>query len=47
MTEAEFVREIAQPLAGGAGDHDALLTLIGDARPPSRLRILLEFKLRS
>jgi erythromycin esterase-like protein len=32
MTDAEFVREIAQPLTGDAGDYDALLRLIGDAR---------------
>jgi len=32
MTEAEFVREIAQPLSGGANDYDGLLELIGDAR---------------
>ncbi len=32
MTDAEFVREIAQPLSGGANDHDGLLELIGDAR---------------
>ena len=32
MTDAEFVREIAQPLAGEARDYDALLQLIGDAR---------------
>jgi hypothetical protein len=25
MTYAEFVREIAQPLSGGANDHDGLL----------------------
>jgi len=32
MTDAEFVREIARPLAGEARDYDALLQLIGDAR---------------
>jgi erythromycin esterase-like protein len=32
MTEAEFVREIGQPLSGSANDYDALLELIGDAR---------------
>src|SRR5882757_4732875 len=32
MTDAESVREIAQPLAGEARDYDALLQLIGDAR---------------
>ncbi|PYL50152.1 MAG: erythromycin esterase [Verrucomicrobia bacterium] len=32
MTDAEFVREIAQPLAGEAGDYNALLQLIDDAR---------------
>ena len=32
MTDAEFVREIAQPLAGEARDYDALLQLIDDAR---------------
>ena len=32
MTDAEFVREIAQPLSGGAEDYDGLLELIGDAR---------------
>jgi erythromycin esterase-like protein len=32
MTDAEYVREIAQPLAGEARDYDALLELIGDAR---------------
>src|SRR5436189_2334134 len=32
MTDAEFVREIAQPLSGDANDHDGLLDLIGDAR---------------
>src|SRR5215216_3253990 len=32
MTDAEYVREIAQPLAGEARDYDALLQLIGDAR---------------
>jgi erythromycin esterase-like protein len=32
MTDAEFVRELAQPLSGGANDYDALLELIGDAR---------------
>src|SRR4051794_27001924 len=32
MTDAEFVREIAQPLAGEARDYNALLQLIDDAR---------------
>src|SRR5436305_2953313 len=32
MTDAEFVREIAEPLSGGADDYDGLLELIGDAR---------------
>jgi erythromycin esterase-like protein len=32
MIDAEFVREVAQPLTGGANDHDGLLGLIGDAR---------------
>src|SRR5438046_5826835 len=32
MTDAEYVREIAQPLAGEARDYDALLQLIDDAR---------------
>jgi erythromycin esterase-like protein len=32
MTDAEFVREIAQPLSGGPDDYDALLELIGNAR---------------
>src|SRR5881227_2771586 len=32
MTDAEFVRELAQPLDGGSNDYDALLELIGDAR---------------
>src|SRR5215217_7358557 len=32
MTDAELVREIAQPLDGGANEHDGLLELIGDAR---------------
>ncbi len=32
MTNAEFVREIAQPLTGDADDYDSLLQLIGDAR---------------
>src|SRR5437867_8609878 len=32
MTEAEFVREVAQPLSGVAEDYDGLLKLIGDAR---------------
>jgi erythromycin esterase-like protein len=32
MTDAEFVREIAQPLSGSANDYDGLLKLIGDAR---------------
>ena len=32
MTDAEFVREIAQPLSGAVNGHDGLLELIGDAR---------------
>jgi erythromycin esterase-like protein len=32
MTDAEFVREIAQPLSGGAEDYNGLLELIDDAR---------------
>jgi erythromycin esterase-like protein len=32
MTDAEYVREIAQPLSGSANDYDSLLELIGDAR---------------
>src|SRR6266513_1450158 len=32
MTDAEFVREIAQPLSGGINDYDGLLKLIGNAR---------------
>src|SRR5438552_535584 len=32
MTEAEFVREIAQPLSGDTTDYDKLMELIGDAR---------------
>jgi erythromycin esterase-like protein len=32
MTDAEFVREIAQSLASEARDCDALLHLIGNAR---------------
>src|SRR5437868_14695991 len=32
MTDAEFVRELAQPLSGVAQDYDPLLELIGDAR---------------
>jgi erythromycin esterase-like protein len=32
MTDAEFVREIAQPLSGRADDYDPLLQFIGDAR---------------
>src|SRR5207244_2044875 len=32
MTDGELVREVAQPLTGGADDYDALLELIGDAR---------------
>ncbi len=32
MTDAEFVREFAQPLSGDAGDYHGLLKLIGDAR---------------
>jgi erythromycin esterase-like protein len=32
MTDAEFVREIAQPLTGNTNDYDPLLELIGDAR---------------
>src|SRR5256714_9909886 len=31
MTDAEFVREIVQPLRGDANDYDALVKLIGDA----------------
>src|SRR5438094_7061371 len=30
--DAEFVREIAQPLSGGSDDYDTLLALIGNAR---------------
>jgi hypothetical protein len=29
MTDAEFVREIAQSLSGGVSDYDGLLELIG------------------
>ncbi len=32
MTDAEVVREVAQPLSGGADEHDGLLELVGDAR---------------
>src|SRR5437764_7549079 len=32
MTDAESVREIAQPLRGDANNYDALVNLIGDAR---------------
>ena len=32
MTDAELVREIAQPLSGDPNDYDMLLELIGDAR---------------
>src|SRR6184192_1904350 len=32
MTDAEFVRELAQPLDGESSDYDALLELIGNAR---------------
>jgi erythromycin esterase-like protein len=32
MTDAEYVREIAQPLSGSANEYDSLLELIGDAR---------------
>src|SRR5438067_11784996 len=32
MTDAEFVRELAQPLGGEPNDYDALLELIGNAR---------------
>src|SRR5256885_3499670 len=32
MTDAEFVRELAQPLSGESNDYDALLKLIGEAR---------------
>jgi len=32
MTDAEFIRELAQPLSGAANDYDALLELIGNAR---------------
>src|SRR5437660_4017198 len=32
MTDAEFVREIEQPLYGGVNDYDGLLKLIGNAR---------------
>src|SRR5216110_736029 len=32
MTDAELVREIAEPLSGSANDYDRLLRLIGDAR---------------
>src|SRR5438132_8440918 len=32
MTDAEYVRESAQPLVGEARDYDALLQLIGNAR---------------
>jgi erythromycin esterase-like protein len=32
MTDAELVREVAQPLSGGADEHDGLLELVADAR---------------
>ena len=32
MTDAEFVRELAQPLDGESSDYDALLELIGNAQ---------------
>src|SRR5204863_5144520 len=32
MTDAEFVRELAQPIGGESNDYDALLELIGNAR---------------
>ena len=32
MTDAEFVREIAEPLSGGADDYHGLLESIGNAR---------------
>src|SRR5213595_1576482 len=32
MTDADFVRELAQPLGGESNDYDALLELIGNAR---------------
>ncbi len=32
MIDAELVREVAQPLEGGANDYDSLLDLIGDSR---------------
>jgi len=32
MTDAEFIREVAQPLTGSANDYDSLLDLIGDSR---------------
>src|SRR5206468_10806212 len=32
MTDAEFVRELAQPLGGESNDYDALLELINNAR---------------
>src|SRR6266581_2880993 len=32
MTDAEFVRGLAQPLSGAPNDYDALLELIGEAR---------------
>jgi len=32
MTEAELVREVAQPFTGSANDYDVLLDLIGDSR---------------
>jgi len=32
MIDAEFVRELAQPLSGAPNDYDSLLELIGDAR---------------
>ena len=32
MTDAELVREVAQPFTGSANDYDVLLDLIGDSR---------------
>jgi hypothetical protein len=32
MIDAEFVREVAQPLTRGANDYDSLLDLSGDSR---------------
>jgi hypothetical protein len=37
MTDAEFVREIAQPLSGGANDHDGLLERI-DLRNTNKIK---------